>query len=249
MLDLLSPSRRRTAALASIAVLALGVAGCAKEPVEKITPSATAQSASGAGGTDNDASASSSPSAAAGDEAYDLAPPVMSKDEALQTYKRAKTPVEPTHMPAENKDLPAPSRSDYPATTEESEQGAASTLALYIDSIYYAYATGDARPALEFIDVEQCINCAYYLQDAMDGAERGHYGMSPELTYDTFYYEESDDGDMMIELPFQHGEIWESKMGRHFKSGDPGTETVYGKLRWNGSAWVLVEFGGIDHDQ
>ena len=178
-----------------------------------------------------------------------LAPPVMSKEEALKIYERAKTPVEPTHMPAENKGLPAPSRSAFPESTERSELGAAETLALYTDSIYYAYATGDARPALEFIDTEQCINCAYYIQKAMDGAEEGHYGMSPELTYDTFYYEEAADGDILVRLPFQHGEIWESKMGKQFKSTDPGTRTANGKLHWNGSAWVLVEFSDANHEK
>ena len=166
----------------------------------------------------------------------------MSREEALETYERAKTPVKPTHMPNENKNLPVPSRSDYPAATEKSEQGAGETLALYMDSIYYAFATGDARPALEVIDAQQCINCAYYLQDAMDGAEGGHYGMSPELTYDNFYYEEAADGDIIVKLPFRHGEIWESKMGDRYMSAGPGSGNAYGKLHWNGSEWVLVEF-------
>ena len=242
MLDFLSPSRRRTVALASIAALVLGATGCGKEPVEKITPSAAAPSASDAGGSDSGASANGVPSAAAGDGAYVVAPPLMSREEALETYERVKTPVETTHMPAENKDLPVPSRSDYPATTENSEQGAAETLALYTETIYYAFATGDARPALEVVDVQQCINCAVYLKAALDGAQKGSYGMSPELTYDTFYYEEADDGDIIVELPYQHGEIWESNMGERVKTSGPRSGTVLGKLRWTGSGWVLVEF-------
>lgn len=145
-------------------------------------------------------------------------------------------------MPAENRGLPPPSRSDYPVTTEKSEQGAAATLGLYADSIHYAYATGDARPALEFIDGEQCINCAVYLQHALDAAEKGHYSVRPDLTYDDFYHEQANDGDIIVELPFQQGESWESRMGRRYKSSDPNSGTLHGKLHWNGSAWMLVDF-------
>ena len=84
MLDFQSERLRRTAVLASIAALVLAATGCGKEPVETITPSATASSASDAGGSDNGASASGSPSAAADSETHESIPPVISKEEAFQ---------------------------------------------------------------------------------------------------------------------------------------------------------------------
>ena len=167
---------------------------------------------------------------------------MLTAEEAAAVYERAKTSAPQSHMPESSNQLRPPNWSDYPHSQEKSDEGGTKTLALYMDSIYYAWATGDGKPALKFIDTKQCLNCAYYLEKALDDTSGGKYTLVPELTYGPYLAADFDDGDLHIELAYERGETWVSEYGEERKTSDPDSGKLYAKLHWTGTEWVIVEF-------
>lgn len=214
--------RRSFSTAAAALMLAFSAAGCAsKDEPPVITPKprpSTSALASDGGGD----------GAAASDGGGD------------SSAQPTEAGVDKSKIPPENRDLKAPDPKDYPGFYEKTDEGADSALRFYLDSLYYAGATGDMTSFDLVTNEGKCSGCDKARAGLKDAQEKGS-SVSP------LSWKEVESGTRVLEGIEYRFIVFDLAEGSVVTGPDAGQPVEGGRyisvanMDWNGKHWVIED--------
>lgn len=207
---------RRAHVFLAVGALSLSFAGCAKEPVEKLTSSpiesstgATVPQGSDSGGVSDRGGESPRP------------------------------PVEQDDLPEESRGLQPPAKSNFPAIDEHTEEGAYAAAAYYWTAHYYALATGDTEPLKEILDLEVCDACQAVVDSIEGNAEKARVTPLPTITDEQFALSKQENT-WIVRYEFRRSGTVTYEKGKPVVERGEADVEAYIELEWRENRWYVV---------